>query len=197
MKFIEIEIKLKLDNPETLMAWLKKNAELVKDYSHTDYYFDPPHKTFAYTNPEDQTKDADEWFRIRTSEKGNEICYKLWHRDPESGRSLYADEIETFIGDKEAALKIITLLGFKETSVIKKHRKSYSYKEFQFDCDNVDDLGFFVEVEFKGEVEDPVEGKHRIYSMLKEIGLNDWKKTKRGYSWIQWNPESNHYEEGF
>ncbi len=196
MKFIEIEIKLKLDDPTILMNWLNENAELIKDYSHIDYYFDPPHKTYAYTNPEDSTKDADEWFRIRTSEKGNEICYKLWHRD-ENGKSLYADEIETFIGSEEAALKIVNALGFKETSVIKKHRRSYKHKEFQFDCDEVEGLGFFVEIEFRGEIEDPSQGKHKIYEFLKEIGITDWKKTKRGYSWIQWNPDSEHYEDGF
>ena len=197
MKFIEIEVKLKLEQPQKLLDWLKDNAQLVKESSHTDYYFDPPHKTFIYDNPQDSTKDAEEWFRIRVSEKGNEICYKLWHRDPETNRSLYADEIETFIGDKEAALKIINALGFKQTSVISKHRMSYKYKEFQFDCDQVDELGFFVEVEFKGEIEDPAQGKHKIYEMLKEIGVNNWKKTKRGYSWIQWNPDHDHFEEGF
>ncbi len=195
MENIEIEIKLKLDDPKKLLTWLEKNAKLVKVSEDTDYYFDPPHKSFIYKNKFDGTKDADEWFRIRVSEKGNEICYKKWHREEETGKSLYADEIETLIGDEKQIIKILSRLGFKETSVIKKHRKSYQYKNFRFDCDTVDRLGFFVEIEFRGEIEDPAKGKDKIIDLLKEIGMNDWKKSKRGYSWIQWNPESKHYED--
>ena len=76
MENIEIEIKLKLEDPEILMNWLKENAEKIKTSEQVDYYFDPPHKSFIYDNKFDGTKDADEWFRLRVSEKGNEICYK-------------------------------------------------------------------------------------------------------------------------
>lgn len=195
MENIEIEIKLKLDDPKRILNWLKKNAKLIKISDDADYYFDPPDRSFIYKNKHDGTKDADEWFRLRVSEKGNEICYKRWYRDEKTGKSLYADEIETLVGDQKKVLEILKRLGFKETSVIKKHRVSYQYKEFRFDCDTVEGLGFFVEVEFKGEIDDPAEGKEKIFTMLKEIGITDWKKTKRGYSWIQWNPANEHYED--
>ena len=195
MENIEIEIKLKLDNPSILLEWLKNNAELIKTSNQTDYYFDPPHKTYIYDNKFDGTKDADEWFRIRVSDKGNEICYKKWHRKPETGESTHADEIETMIGNEKQMLIILEKLGFKPTSTIKKHRNSYKYKNFQFDCDEVENIGFFVEIEFQGELEDPAQGKQIILDLLKEIGINDWKKTKRGYSWIQWNPGIEHFED--
>ena len=195
MENIEIEIKLKLDNPETLLNWLKENAELIKTTNQVDYYFDPPHKSYIYKNKFDGTKDADEWFRIRVSEKGNEICYKKWHREEETGKSTHADEIETMVGDEKQMLIILEKLGFKPTSTIKKHRNSYKYEEFQFDCDDAEDLGFFVEIEFRGELEDPTQGKQKIFDLIEEIGIKDWKKTKRGYSWIQWNPDDNHFED--
>lgn len=194
MKNIEIEVKLKIDEPEKLLNWLGKNAQLIKTCDQTDYYFDPPHKTYIRKDAEGY-QDAEEWFRIRISEKGDEICYKFWHRDPTTGKSIYADEIETSIGDHKQVLAILSRLGFKETSMIKKHRESYRYGNFQFDCDTVEDLGFFVEVEFKGKIEHPEKGKEIIFEFLRSINLTKWKKTKRGYSWIQWNPERNHFEE--
>lgn len=194
MKNIEIEIKLKLDNPKILLNWLENNAKLLKETEQKDYYFDPPHKSFIYQNKFDGTKDADEWFRIRETRIGNAICYKQWHRNENTGESIYADEIETSTGDKNQMLEIFKRLGFKETSIVHKKRKSYLYQDFKFDCDEVAGLGFFVEIEFKGEVEDPAEGKQRIFDFLKEINITNWKKTKRGYSWIQWNPGKEHFE---
>jgi predicted adenylyl cyclase CyaB len=195
MKNIEIEIKLKLDQPEILLNWLKENAELIKETNQIDYYYDPPNKSFIYTSKWDQTKDAHEWLRIRESGKGDSICYKHWYVDEDTGISKYADEVETPIGDKKQVMEIFKRLGFKETSIINKRRKSYHYKKFKFDCDEVEEMGFFVEIEFKGEVEDPMQGKQQIFDFLKNLGITNWKRTKRGYSWIQWNPNSNHYEE--
>ena len=194
MKNIEIEIKLKLDQPEILLNWLEKHAKLIKETKQTDHYFDPPHKSSIYKNKWDGTKDADEWFRIRETEKGNAICYKHWHRDPETGKSLYADEIETSTGDKKQMLEIFKRLGFQETASTHKKRKSYRYQDFKFDCDEVDGLGFFVEIEFKGELADPAQGQQKIFDFLKEINLTGWQKTKRGYQWMEWNPEENHFE---
>ncbi|MBS3165738.1 class IV adenylate cyclase [Candidatus Woesearchaeota archaeon] len=196
MHNIEIEIKLKLDQPEILLNWLKKNAEFVKSSDQIDYYFDPPHKSFIFED-EEGYKDAAEWFRIRVSPKGNELCYKFWHRDPQTNISLYADEIETSIGDEKQVKEMLKRLGFKETSIIEKHRESYRYRDFQFDCDEVKGMGFFVEIEFRGELSDPALGKQKIYDLLNEIGINNWKKTKRGYVWMQWNPGREYFEEGF
>ena len=194
MHNIEIEIKLKLDSPKALLDWLKKNAELVKTSNQVDYYFDPPHKSYIYKNKFDGTKDADEWFRIRVTEKGNEICYKKWYREEDTGKSTHADEIETMVGDEKQMLIILDRLGFKPTSIIKKRRNSYKYKEFQFDCDEAEGLGFFVEIEFKGEIGDPAQGKQKIFEFLNEINLTGWQKTKRGYQWMEWNPDVDHFE---
>ena len=194
MEDIEIELKLKLEQPEILIKWLKENAELVGTSEQSDQYFDPPNKSFTYVDAEGY-KDADEWFRVRSSEKGNEICYKLWHRDEKTGKSLYADEIETGVDDPKQILKILERLKFKPTSLIEKHRESYKYKDFQFDCDEIKGLGFFVEIEFKGKIEDPTKGNQKIYDLIKEIGIKNWKKTKRGYPCIQWNPGKDHFEE--
>ena len=42
-----------------------------------------------------------------------------------------------------------------------------------------------------GEIEDPTKGNQKILDLLKEIGIDKWKKTRRGYPCIQWNPEKD------
>ena len=193
MQNVEIEIKLKLDDPATFMVWLENNAELIKESKQKDDYFDPPHKSFVHID-EDGYKHADEWFRIRMSDKGNEVNYKHWHRDPLTGGSTYADEFETEIVDAQIFREILDKLGFKQNSCIEKSRRSFRYGDFQFDCDEVKNMGFFVEIEFKGEAENPMAGKEKIFSLLQEIGLTNYKKTLRGYHYMLWNPDKEHYE---
>ncbi len=192
MKDKEIEVKLKLANPKQLFEWLEKNAKKVGEYEQIDYYFEHDLHPFRFKDCEDYI-DADEWFRVRVGSNKNEVCYKCWYRDEETNKSTYCDEIETEIGDPKRMIEIIKRLGYKQSSTIRKHRESWKQGDFKFDCDDVDGLGFFVEVEFTGEAEDPMEGKQKIFSLLKQIGI-EWKKTRRGYCWIQWNPGKEHFE---
>lgn len=193
MKNIEIEIRIKLNKPNTFTQWLKKSAQRTKTLKQTDFYFNPPGKSFIYKDS-DGYKDADEWFRIRIQDKGNEICYKYWHRDKKTHKSLYADEIETSIGDAKQILKILKILDFKKISTIKKYREDWQYKDFIFSCDKVVGLGFFVEIEYHGKIADPAKGKQKILNFLKKMGIKDFKIVKRGYPWMQWNPDKNHFE---
>lgn len=193
MKNIEIEIRIKLEKPVLFMQWLKKSAEKIKTCDQADFYFDPPDRSFIYTD-RDGSKNADEWFRIRTSNKGDEICYKHWHKDKKTNKSTYADEIETSIGDARQVLEILKRLGFKQISVIKKHREDWKYKDFIFSCDEIEGLGFFVEIEYHGAIDDPTKGKQKIFNLLKSIRVEDWQKIKGGYPWMQWNPDKNYFE---
>lgn len=192
MKNIEIEIKIKLNDPKKLVKWLRTNAKKIGESNQEDHYFEHELKSFRYKDEDDYT-DADEWLRVRIADNKHEICYKKWYRDGK--KSTYCDEIETTVGDPYQVLEIFKRLGFKETSVIKKHRASWKYQDFRFDCDEVNEIGFFIEIEFTGEADTPMQGKQKIYDLLKEIGLTEWKKTRRGYSWIQWNPGREHFDE--
>jgi hypothetical protein len=52
-----------------------------------------------------------------------------------------------------------------------------------------------VEIEYRGEIDDPTNGRKVITDFLAEIGINGWKIIKRGYPWMQWNPDMKHFEE--
>ena len=193
MDNIEIEIRIKLDKSNSFLKWLKKSAKFIKSTDQVDYYFDPPGKSFIFSD-RDGTKNADEWLRVRTKRGDSEICYKYWHRDKETRKSIYADEIETTIGSVDKMMEILKRLGFRQISIIKKDRQSWQYGDFRFDCDDVEGLGFFVEIEYQGQIDDPSKGKEKIFDLLKKIGLKNWQTIKGGYPWMQWNPNNNHFE---
>ena len=184
MKDIEIELKLFIKEPKKLLEWLRNKTKFINEFKQTDHYFDPPHRSFIYNFK--GYKDADEWFRIRFGDKGNAICYKKWHRD-KYRKSLYCDEIETDINDAKTVMKMLKIMNFKSTSVVKKKRQSFKYGDFRFDCDEIEGLGFFLEVEFRGEIKDPKLGRQKIIDFLAKIGVENYKIINGGYPWMQWN----------
>ncbi len=193
MKDVEVEIRIFLSDPCALLKWLENSAEFIGTSIQTDVYFEPECKPFIFVG-EDGHKDADDWLRLRETEAGCEICFKRWHREPETRKSLYADEIETSVGNGEKMRELLMFLGFRKIAVVKKNRSSWRYGNFQFDCDHVENLGFFVEVEFKGQLEDPTKGRVLIEDFLRRIGVTELKIARRGYPWMMWNLESSHFE---
>ncbi|HPQ23245.1 MAG TPA: class IV adenylate cyclase [Candidatus Paceibacterota bacterium] len=189
----EIEVRLQLDDPKPLFKFLKKSAEFLKTSNQIDFYFDLPDRTFTYIDSKGY-KNADEWLRVRISDK-NSLCYKKWHRDKNTGRSLYADETELYIDNGKGCVTLLENLGFKKICVIEKHRESWKYSDFQFDCDKVKGLGFFVEIEFMGKIDDPTKGREKIFDLLENIGIKNWKVIKGGYPWMVWNKDKNLFED--
>lgn len=189
----EIEVRLQLDDPQPLFKFLKSSAKFLKKSNQIDFYFDSPQKTFLYTDSRGY-KNADEWLRIRISDK-NSICYKKWYRDKNTGKSLYADEIELGVEDGKGFIVLLESLGYKQICVVEKNRESWRYEDFQFDCDEIKELGFFVEIEFIGKIDDPTKDREKIFEMLENLGIRNWKVIKGGYPWMLWNKDKNLFEE--
>lgn len=189
----EIEVRIQLEDPNPFFKFLKDSAELLKKSYQVDFYFEPPQKTFIYIDAKGY-KNADEWLRIRIGDKDS-ICYKRWHRDKSTGKSLYADEIEIGIGDGKGLITILENLGYKQICVVEKYRESWKYGDFQFDCDKVKGLGSFVEIEFTGKIEDPTKGREKIFDLLEKLGIKNWKVINGGYPWMLWNKNKSPFEE--
>jgi len=186
MKNIEIEIRIFIEDDSTLKNWLKHNATFVGNKYQHDIYFEPKQVPFIRID-DNGFKDADEWLRIRVYANSGELCYKKWHRDSETKQSLYADEVEVKIDKIDNLKLLLEYLDYNQISEVKKNRESWSYDNFLIEKDEIENLGVFYEIEFKGDANSPQEGLERIYSLLKNIGIRDWKIIDRGYPWMQWN----------
>lgn len=170
----EIEIQVRIQHSETLKKFLEQEANFISENRQIDEYFTPAHKNFVAAKP------IEEWFRMRDEKGKYTINYKKWIY--ENGISIYADEYETEIGDKETGRKIFIALDFKPLIVVEKTRRKYMYKDYEVAFDTVVGLGSFVEIEYKGEaVIDPKEETGRMIQFLKDHDCGEIERNHSGY----------------
>lgn len=182
----EIEVKIKVNDSRKLLNWLQNKARLMSNSSQTDHYFDPPHKSFLFIDKNGR-KAADEYLRVRIDGSGCFFAYKQINHERALVENVLINEIETKVGQPDKIIKILKKLGFKISATIKKQRISYKYKEFQIDVDSVENLGDFVEIEYKGQLKNYKTGYNRIKYLLNEIGIGDWEEAKGGYVGLMLN----------
>ena len=185
-KEIEVKIQITEDDLGKLKEWLGENAEFTGSVTQTDYYLNNPKAPFFYAS-DYRGKDCDDYLRIRKTDKKNYLCLKRIHRG-EKGEPLYCDEYEVVVDDAEKTLQLMKVSGFTDITVLAKQRSTYLYDIFEVAIDTVQDLGVFVEVELKKEVDGHEVGYQLIYAALKEIGVTKFKLQPQGYVHQLWNP---------
>lgn len=182
----EIEIKFKIADITTLNTWLKNNAKLIRNSDQSDFYYDPPHKSFIYINKQGK-KSAKEYVRVRIDGSEGYFCYKFINKDLQHLEKQPIEEIETEIKDIKKVIKILEKLDFKHIVTVKKTRISYKYRQFQIDIDQVEKLGNFIEIEYKGKAKDFRTGYKKILDLIYLIGLKNWQEIKSGYAEMMFN----------
>lgn len=188
---IEIKIQISSEQLELLRDWLKGNAEFIKSIHHEEFYLNNPVSSFMFQNEIlDNIWDADDYLRIRKTEKGSSMCLKKWHKDLEKpGYHTHCDEYEFDISDSEKSLAMMENLGFTERTEVIKDRELFETEDFEIVIDNVKNLGIFVEIECRRNYDKPKEGKEDIYKFLKNIGISKFKEQARGYVSMLWNKD--------
>jgi adenylate cyclase class 2 len=97
-------------------------------------------------------RDGTEYFTITFKGKGRDTSFHD------------RTDIETGVWDGRALADILRSLGFQEVLTIKKKRKSYTKGSATVSLDDVEGLGFFVEVEYVAE--DTEAGKQQAASVI-------------------------------
>jgi predicted adenylyl cyclase CyaB len=144
---IELEILVEvLDTYEKAFSVLSK-FDYIKDEEIVDrYYYDPLRHNLK---PNYEGK-IFECFRLRNSDSGNILTYKIdVYNDKEW---QYSNEHEVKIENPDTLHQILINLGFKELIILKNHRKYYKYGKFELVLEQVEDLGTFLEVEYKSSL---------------------------------------------
>jgi adenylate cyclase class 2 len=186
-KDIEIEIKVQVEKIKFLIDFLKKNAKLIGTQHQIDEYFIPKHRNFISIRP------AREWLRLRDSNGKFSINYKNWHFDKD-GKTNDCDEYETKIEDLNSLRKIFTALDIKTITTVDKKRQIWLYKDFEIAVDEVNDLGNFVEVEYKGDDMDPKTITNRMVRFLKDLGCGKISRNYQGYPFLRLFPKETKFE---
>lgn len=188
-KDIEIEIQVQVQKIKELVAFLKKNAEFVGEFRQIDSYFTPVHKDFTKTRP------IKEWLRLRESSGKYSINYKNWHYGKD-GRSHFADEYETLIGDIDQFNKIFKALNLKKITVVDKKRKIWLYKNYEIALDSIKGLGNFVEIEYKGKIvnKKPHDITKDMIEFLNKFNVGEISRNFVGYPFQLMFPDEVEFE---
>lgn len=175
---MEIEIKVKVENKESLVEELKKNGSLLYEDYQKDSYYTPVHRNFVEVSP------VKEWLRVRDSNGKYSINYKKWIYD-ESGKSNHCDEYETSIGSSEEITKILSALDFKLLVTVEKKRSAWKYEDYEISFDDVVDLGSFVEIEYKGkEIDSPKDITDKMIEFLEKNKVGEITRDFKGYPYL-------------
>ena len=174
MKDIEVELTFELDDPESARTKIKSVAEQKGEIYQKDTYYTPKHKNYVQQRP------ISDWLRIRETDKGDDVAFKHWHNQDDA-KAVSCDEFETKVEDIDQLKKIFEQLEIGELIVVEKKRTIYQYQDIEIVLDIITDLGWFIELEAKGEYQSIDQAKERLYSVLKELDIKVGEQDFKGY----------------
>lgn len=163
MKQLEIEIKAYCDDLEQVVQEVKKlGGKYLKTQNESDIYFNHPLKDFKIT---------DEALRIRTINDKSILTYK----GPKvSKQSKARIEEETELLDKNQMMIILKQLGYQIGGKVEKKRDYYLLSGIEICCDEIMELGSFIELEKKGNDIKKIETD--LYKLAEKLNLNKFER---------------------
>lgn len=172
----EIELRVQVENSNKLISFLNKHAKFIGEKHQIDKYFSPVHRNFIKKRP------VIEWLRLRDSSGKYSVNYKNWHYEKD-GRSHYCDEYETQIENLGQLEKIFDSLDIKEIVTVDKIRRLYLYQDYEIAIDSVKNLGDFVEIEYKGKLDNlkPADITEEMINFLKKLNCGKMTRDFVGY----------------
>lgn len=175
----EIEIRMRVKDSKPLLKFLEKKGSFKYEKHQRDEYFTPAHRDFIKTEP------VKEWLMLRKEEGKNSLNYKNWHYNKD-GKSYHCDEYESKLDDLDNAGRILKALNFKSLIVVDKKRKTFMFEDYEIALDSVEELGDYVEVEYKGK-EDKSDTKKvasRMKNFIEKTGCEILEQDFVGYPFL-------------
>ncbi|WP_456482520.1 class IV adenylate cyclase [Methanopyrus sp.] len=170
----EVEVKVRLKNPEDVRERLEELGEKVRTVRQRDLYYQHPCRDFAET---------DEALRLRRSDGRVTMTYK----GPRVGREKSRVELEVTVDDFETADAVLRHLGFEplEHAEVRKIRTVYVLEvdgeKVVATLDEVEGLGTFLELECKAADESEVgEKEELLVSVLEDLKV-EGERVRRSY----------------
>lgn len=178
----EIEIRNKLFNKTQVISFLNNNGiKAFKSNHQIDTYYDNPANSF-FKDPEH----VNDWIRIREENGSLTFNYKHWLPEGAEIRT-YCEETEYAMKSKDELHKILKSLNFSGEFTpfitVNKFRQSFMYKDCEISIDEVQNLGDFIEIEYKGKDSNIHEIKKLLSKILTEIGAKVGPNDNKGYAY--------------
>ena len=181
---IEVEIKVKISDPEVLINKLKDHGGMYKlSLYHEDTYFNMPEGLRDF-------KETDEALRLRKSVETNKfdnpmekiVNYYITYKGKKIDITTKTrEEIDVKIEDIEKIRHMLKLLGFQEIFTVKKERELF---EFEFQTYHIEALidyipileQYFIEVEYLVESAENLNSSREV--LFEFLTLFDIKKEE-------------------
>ena len=156
---IEMEIKIRLAKEEydNLNDLMKTKGKLLLESNQQDTYY----------QSNNLIGDRNKSLRIRTGGNKKILTYK------NKNNEMYCEEYEVEIDNSDNLKKIFDCIGLMKMTIVNKNRKIYNYLDkYEISLDKVDNLGYFIEIEVKGTINDYLEEYDNLLKISKNLGLN-------------------------
>jgi adenylate cyclase, class 2 len=179
MIIVEIENKYKLsgDQEERVLAYCLENATHIKEHEHEDTYFSPIGEDFLLQ------MFPYKWLSIRKRNGISTLNYK--HFFPEGAeKHSYCDEYTVEISSSETMAKVLLELGIAERVKVLKKRNIFKLEDFEIGIDQVEGLGWFLEIEGTGPAEEAENLKEAIHMLANKMGVSRTQQDFRGYPFL-------------
>ncbi len=156
---IEMEIKVKLtkEEYENLNKMMNSIGSFLLQSNQQDIYY----------QSDFLSKDNNKLIRLRQSGNKNILTYKTYNNN------MYCEEYEVEIDNSKNLMIIFEAIGLKKSIEVKKKRMIYYYKDkYEVSLDKVDTLGYYMEIEVKGTINNYYEEYDNLLKIIKYLGLN-------------------------
>ncbi|MHA1882363.1 MAG: class IV adenylate cyclase [Candidatus Thorarchaeota archaeon] len=181
----EVEVKVPISDIDFIETGLERlGAIKTNTETQVDIYMNHPCKSF---------EDTDEALRLRrrvniSLEDQDEIdithpLLEMTYKGPKIDTTTKTRvELSLGIDDISIAKELLINLGFKEVGVITKKRIFYHINEIVVSIDEVESVGFFLELERVVYSMDAIpEARKDIFHLLEELGIDPASSIRTSY----------------
>lgn len=165
---VEIEAKMKLENPQVMVARLKAcGATMGGEFMEINSFYDTEDRKLLA---------ADEGLRVRVSRdlgSGEMRCVLTYKGRNRFGPLKSREEIEVGISSAEEIDRMLGRLGYARCLSFEKRRQSWKLGECKVELDEVPHLGAFIEIEGPSE--------EVIMGVRERLGLSNQPLIKSSY----------------
>lgn len=171
---IEVEVKVALNDEEKeeVLNKLRERCLSERYYEEEDIFFVSIH---------DPSLGIDKTLKLRRSNSEAKLIFKRKKADENVKKNL---ELEVRIRREDVGnlLQVLRHLGFKESLVVKKRRRSFYLDGCTINVDDVEGLGSFLEVEVLSNGEGEDKAFNKIVEVLSALRLSGKKLIYKSYA---------------
>jgi len=182
MAWLEVETKVRVHDAKDMRRRIESIAVFVKKRKKADDYFAIKRRGYPHKA-----------FRIRATKEEFVVNFKKWLKEYWDRDIVVKREFEFNLKGRdhvEHLLELFRDLGFSEWIRKTKVSESYRYRKdgrANIELNNVEHLGYFVEIEYLCQLHEMQKAKRVIRQILKELDVKRKDIDNTGYTRMLWD----------